>query len=240
MPAPARGAPFRRVRGSHARVAPAIPQPLLKREERMTSDIDDESEAHTGCNVHAMAGLPPVLVTSGDARRLRAMLSGTPAGTDASVIRFLTRELDRAVVCQPDIVPSDVVTMNSRVFFRRNVGQPIESRTLVYDEDYAVPGATLSVFTPLGAALLGLRDGSRMPYVSREGIRYVAVVERVAYQPEGEGRLQRAPYRYWPQSAERDGAPAGTGRVVALRPRPQQHPHAPAPADDDSGPNDAA
>ncbi len=194
--------------------------------------------------------LPPVMITSNDARRLRAMLSGARGRADAAVLRFLSRELDRAIVCQPDIVPPNVVTMNSRIFFRRHSGQPVLSRTLVYDDDYAVVGGTLSVFTPLGAALLGLRDGSQMPYVSREGVRYVAVVERVAYQPEGEGRLQRAPYRYWPQASlsdnRRQNVPApppdrDDRTVVPLRPRVQPRPQpATPPDDDDPGPNNAA
>lgn len=197
-----------------------------------------------------VAELPPVMVTSNDARRLRAMISEARGEVDDAVLRFLSSELDRAIVCQPDIMPPNVVTMNSRIFFRRHFGQPVLSRTLVYDEDYAVVGGTLSVFTPLGAALLGLRDGSRMPYVSRDGIRYVAVLERVAYQPEGEGRLQRAPYRYWPPASMSDertqNSPAPPSvredrRVVPLRPRVQPRPQPPVrPNDDDPGPNNAA
>lgn len=223
----------------------------------MTSHIDDETTLEhpdrdeNVRNIAAgVADLPPVMVTSNDARRLRAMLSRRRDRIDDAVLRFLSSELDRAIVCQPDIMPPNVVTMNSRVFFRRHFGQPVLSRTLVYDEDYAVVGGTLSVFTPLGAALLGLRDGSRMPYVSREGIRYVAVVERVAYQPEGEGRLQRAPYRYWPSASlsdeRKENAPSPSPgkedrRVVPLRPRVQPRPRPPIPPpDDDPGPNNAA
>src|SRR6185369_11663529 len=67
--------------------------------------------------------LPPVLLTSNDLRRLRALVTRARHETDESVLRFLVHELDRAVVCQPDLIPADVVTMNSRVFFRRHVGQ---------------------------------------------------------------------------------------------------------------------
>ena len=143
--------------------------------------------------------LPPVLLTSNDLRRLRALIMRARHETDDSVLQFLVRELDRAVVCQPDLIPADVVTMNSRVFFRRHIGQPVESRTLVYDGNYAVLGGAIPILTPLGVALLGLRDGSQMPYLSLQGVRYIARVERVAYQPEGDGRLLRAPWRYWPR-----------------------------------------
>jgi hypothetical protein len=75
-------------------------------------------------------------------------------------------------------------------------------------------GATISILTPLGIAALGLRVGSKMPYVTRDGARLTLSVERIAYQPESE-----------------------SGRtIVALRRRPSQA----APDDDDPGPNQAA
>jgi regulator of nucleoside diphosphate kinase len=196
--------------------------------------------------------LPPVLLTSNDLRRLRALVTQARHETDESVLHFLVRELDRAVVCQPELIPADVVTMNSRVFFRRHIGQPIESRTLVYDGDHAVLGGAIPILAPLGVALLGLRDGSEMPYLSLQGVRYIARVERVAYQPEGDGRLLRAPWRYWPRpkvagsDAER-ATPAlrpkeGESVVIPLRPKSQRQPRPPRPTDDgeDPGPNSAA
>src|SRR6476469_4156704 len=92
--------------------------------------------------------LPPVLLTSNDLRRLRALIMRARHETDDSVLQFLVRELDRAVVCQPDLIPADVVTMTSRVFFRRHIGQPVASRTLVYDGDYAVVGGAIPILTP--------------------------------------------------------------------------------------------
>lgn len=196
--------------------------------------------------------LPPVLITFGDGRRLRALLADARRDTDASVRRFLLRELDRAVLCQPDLMPSNVVTMNSRVFFRRHIGQPIESRTLVYDDSYLTFGETIPVLTPLGVALLGLRAGSKMPYLSRQGVRFIAHVEQVAYQPEAEGRLVRAPGRYWPSPRQ---APLDAQRrfavssprpdqdtVVPFQPRlqPRLRRARPRDDDDDPGPIDAA
>jgi hypothetical protein len=142
--------------------------------------------------------------------------------------------------------------MNSRVFFRRHIGQPIESRTLVYDGDHAVLGGAIPILAPLGVALLGLRDGSEMPYLSLQGVRYIARVERVAYQPEGDGRLLRAPWRYWPRpkvagSDVERATPAlrtkeGESVVIPLRPKSQRQPRPPRPTDDgeDPGPNSAA
>jgi regulator of nucleoside diphosphate kinase len=196
--------------------------------------------------------LPPVLLTSNDLRRLRALVTQARHETDASVLHFLVRELDRAVVCQPDLIPADIVTMNSRVFLRRHIGQPVESRTLVYDGNHAAIGGAIPILTPLGVALLGLRNGGEMPYLSLDGARHIARVERVAYQPENDGRLLRPPWRYWPRpkvaGADVERAVPGLPRketesaVIPLRPKSQRQPRPPRAIDDgeDPGPNTAA
>lgn len=193
--------------------------------------------------------LPALFITSRDHRRLRPLLAAARDSVDPAVLRFLARELDRASVCEPDMVPPDVVTMNSRVFFRPHLNRPLESRTLVYDDEQSVVGGGIPILTPLGVALLGVREHDKMPYVSIEGSCSVLVVERVAYQPEGEGRLLRAPYRYWPKThrasdrADRNRPLPDEGdenrTVVPLRPRPTPRPIVPD-EDDDPDPNRAA
>jgi hypothetical protein len=54
---------------------------------------------------------------------------------------------------------------------------------LVHPEDLRWPGAELSVLTPLGIALLGLRVGDRMPFrTSRDGPWHEVVVEDVRFR----------------------------------------------------------
>jgi regulator of nucleoside diphosphate kinase len=48
---------------------------------------------------------------------------------------------------------------------------------LVYPDDYRNADSQLSVLSPVGAALVGLRAGSRMPYFSIEGALHVATAE---------------------------------------------------------------
>ncbi len=93
---------------------------------------------------------------------------------------FLMSELRRASLCHPDALPDDVVSTNAKVTYRLNGrGQPM-AHVLVYPEDLHWPGAELSVLTPLGIALLGLRVGDRMPFrTSRDGPVHEVVVEDV-------------------------------------------------------------
>jgi regulator of nucleoside diphosphate kinase len=158
--------------------------------------------------------LPTIYVTARDRNRLEALLTSQHRFIPDTVHAELRRELARAVVCDDDDIPRDVVTMNSRALFRAHPGGELQSRTLIYDEDHSTVGGTISVITTTGAALLGLRAGSRMPYVTRDGERRMLVVEDVVYQPEAQARLGGDPYRRWPPRA----APGGD--MIALRPQP--------------------
>jgi regulator of nucleoside diphosphate kinase len=108
--------------------------------------------------------LPPVHLTLQDCSRLRALLRANGVQVAPQVRRFLLREIERATLYPSPEIPADVVTMHSRIVYRRHPGKPRETRILCYGIADALSGPTLSVLTPLGAALLGLRCGVLMPY----------------------------------------------------------------------------
>jgi regulator of nucleoside diphosphate kinase len=126
----------------------------------------------------------PSCVTAPDRARLRAMLAAEGHNANRIVRRALTQKLWHATVCAPDAVPADLVTMHSRVVYRRHIGEPLEERRLCFSDENASAGSVLPILTPLGTAMLGLRAGSSAPYEIAGGIRLMLVVERVAYQPE--------------------------------------------------------
>ncbi|MGE3868620.1 MAG: GreA/GreB family elongation factor [Pseudorhodoplanes sp.] len=120
--------------------------------------------------------LPPISLAGPDRHRLEtlarhAMNEGHPVGG------FLLAEVQRATICGENDLPPNVVRVNNWVTFRVDWGFPSESRMLVYPEEYRNAEAQLSVLSPLGAALVGLRAGSRMPYFSIEGMLHVATAE---------------------------------------------------------------
>jgi len=81
----------------------------------------------------------------------------------------LTDELDRAIVVHPEHIPNDVVTMHTRCAYideRTGMRREIE---LVYPDE-ADPGqGKISVLTPVGSALLGLRVGQEIPWAFPDG-----------------------------------------------------------------------
>jgi len=96
---------------------------------------------------------------------------------------FLMSELRRASLCHPDALPDDVVSTNAKITYRINGRGTPMSHVLVYPEDLLWPGAELSVLTPLGTALLGLRVGDRMPFrTGPNGPVHEVVVEDVQFR----------------------------------------------------------
>jgi regulator of nucleoside diphosphate kinase len=131
-------------------------------------------------------GLPPIHVTHADHRRIERLIAARLGRSDA-IAAFLARELDRAILCRPEDLPPDVVTLDARVVFRTDDGAEVESRTLVAPDQEPPAGRHVSVLSPLGAALLGLREGDRMPFADRGALRSVRV-EMVAFQPQAHRR----------------------------------------------------
>ncbi len=76
--------------------------------------------------------------------------------------------------------------MNARVSFRVGGSMASRSAILVYPEDYHPTGQHVSVMSPLGAAMLGIRAGERMPYTDLQGTGYSVTVEEVAYRPHSD------------------------------------------------------
>jgi regulator of nucleoside diphosphate kinase len=77
------------------------------------------------------------------------------------VSAFLRAEVHRAIVVTH--ADADVVRLNAWVTYRVDWG-PTESRLLVHPDDYASGGCHLSVLSSVGAALIGIRVGDRMPF----------------------------------------------------------------------------
>lgn len=92
---------------------------------------------------------------------------------------FLLSELNRAAPCESARPPTDAVGVNSWVMFRAGDKNAIESRLLVLPDDFRNSETHLSILSPLGAALVGLRIGSRMPYVDLDGELRLAIVEAI-------------------------------------------------------------
>lgn len=96
---------------------------------------------------------------------------------------LLLEELARAEFCSADSLPADVVTMRSRVTFLDEDSGEEHAVELVYPRAADLELGRVSVLTPVGAALIGLKRGSAIDWPNRAGAcRRLRIVEVI--QPE--------------------------------------------------------
>jgi regulator of nucleoside diphosphate kinase len=138
----------------------------------------------------AVDDAPPITISSLDLKRLDQLLDSLPPNSCAEA-DLLRAELERAQVLEPEQMPPDVVTMNSRVRFRVDPSQKEYELTLVYPRDLDGSAGRISILAPVGSALLGLRVGQQIEWPALHGTSVRVRIVEVLYQPEREGDYRR-------------------------------------------------
>ena len=105
---------------------------------------------------------PPIQLSETDADRLFLLIDRAPA--DRSGLR---EELERAQV-RP-LVPASVVAMNSTVEFLDDAHGATRTVQLVYPGQADIAVGKVSVLSPVGAGLLGLKAGQSIHWPDRDG-----------------------------------------------------------------------
>lgn len=137
-----------------------------------------------------MAVKPSIVISDVDLERLERLLAPLSAQKMAG-IEELEQELDRADVVSSREIPTDVVTMNSRVRFREVTSGREFELTLVYPRDAGSEEPVVSILAPVGSALLGLAEGEEMEWPRPGGGSLRVRIEEVVYQPERAGEYHR-------------------------------------------------
>ena len=132
----------------------------------------------------ANANLPAVVIHSRDKNAL-VLVAAIAAQLGRPGAEFLMSELRRASLCAAESLPGNVVSLGSRVTYRVD-GLPPTMSALVLPGEAPRSRHGLSVLTPLGTALLGLRVGARMVFQSRQSVESEVVVVRVERDHESE------------------------------------------------------
>ncbi|EGN75099.1 transcription elongation factor [Idiomarina sp. A28L] len=127
---------------------------------------------------------PTLILSELDVIRIESLIEKTP-GLNKQVAA-LEAELGRAKVVKPQEIPADVVTMNSRVRFRILETHKEFEKTLVYPKDLANVAESISIFAPIGSAILGVRVGETIEWPTQHGISHVEVMD-IVFQPERDG-----------------------------------------------------
>lgn len=102
------------------------------------------------------------------------------SGVDSPVRRLLAAKLHRGIICDPEQLPREVVTMNASIDFRLRDDRA--TGVLSYADEDAEADA-IAITSPLGAILLGLLAGRSLRSHAPDGTDFALVVEKVR-QPE--------------------------------------------------------
>lgn len=121
---------------------------------------------------------PMITLTELDYYRLSSLLEKEPAIDD------LENEIERARVVDFPEVPTDLVTMNTRFTYLNVTDDKICEMTIVYPPQANVEKRWISITAPLGAALIGLREGDEIDWTFPDGKTRTLRILSVIYQPE--------------------------------------------------------
>lgn len=125
-----------------------------------------------------------VSLTETDAERLVRMLQNHRRRlTMPRTLPLLQKKLDDAEFHSSTTIPKNVVTMNSTVLLKDMDSGAELITTLSYPHGANPDCGRVSVLTPIGTALLGLKVNSVVEYGTPEGQKRYQI-KRVIYQPE--------------------------------------------------------
>ncbi|GAA5648268.1 regulator of nucleoside diphosphate kinase [Vibrio proteolyticus] len=131
-----------------------------------------------------MENVEPIIVSTLDMDRISELLDTLPV-LDKQ-LEQLEMELDRATIVAPNEMPGDVVTMNSTVTFKLLESGKTMEKTLVYPNEVKSE-QDVSVFAPVGSALLGLSVGQKLKWPLPGGNTQTIEIVEISYQPERSG-----------------------------------------------------
>ncbi len=115
---------------------------------------------------------------------LRRQAAAGSASDHASV---LAEVIDASDQVRPQEIAGDVVTMYSKLRVADPAGGDERSVTLVYPPDADAAQGMISVLSPLGTALLGVRVGEVAQWQGADGKPGALTVLAIEFQPEASG-----------------------------------------------------
>jgi regulator of nucleoside diphosphate kinase len=125
-------------------------------------------------------GNPPVMLAESEADALTSLaLAALARGSLGAGL--LLGEVERASVVAAHELPEDVVTMHAHVVFADEATGAQHRVQLVYPKQADMARGKVSVLTPIGAGLIGIRCGGTIAWPNRSGqyrsLRIVEVIQ---------------------------------------------------------------
>jgi regulator of nucleoside diphosphate kinase len=129
-----------------------------------------------------------IRLTEPDAERLTVLHRFVRTPIEGEHLRRLEEKIADADVVEPEAIPADVVTMNSRVLVTDLNSGESAVYTVVFPSGADARRKRISVLGALGSSLLGRKTGDEIEYSSSAGSERCRI-DAVIYQPEAAGDL---------------------------------------------------
>lgn len=129
------------------------------------------------------ASRPPIHMLEAEADNLAA-LAASVEDRMPQVSKLLLDEIARATMHSEADMPSDVVTMLATVQFADAASGKNYSYQLVYPKDADIAAGRISILTPVGAGLIGLRAGQSILWPDRDGRERKLTIIKVSGVPK--------------------------------------------------------
>lgn len=131
-----------------------------------------------------------IYITDHDKIRLEKLIAAARKSGEENekYLKDLENELNRGRVVKPQEIPSNVVTMNSKVRLRDLDSQEEMTYWIVFPDYANVDADKISILAPIGTALLGYKVGDIIEWKVPAGLTKLRV-EEILYQPEADGKF---------------------------------------------------
>ncbi len=128
-----------------------------------------------------------IYITQFDLERLKKLVAEVRAdGKNNAYLGDLEDELERATIVEPEEIPPNVITMNSKVRLKDlDTGETMVFY-LVFPQDADIEKGKISVLAPIGTGMIGYEVGDIVEWEVPAGMRKLEILE-IPYQPEAAG-----------------------------------------------------
>ncbi|HBB81727.1 MAG TPA: nucleoside diphosphate kinase regulator [Sulfitobacter sp.] len=131
---------------------------------------------------------PHLVLNAADLEHLEDLAESAMKRHPTLADRFF-QEIGRAQILESTQMPEDVVGIGSKVTYRDEATGQHKTVTLVYPEDADITRLRVSIITPIGVALLGLREGASFYWDTRQANQRrtltILKVEQGSDDPQG-------------------------------------------------------
>ena len=130
------------------------------------------------------AARPPIHMIDSEADALSRMAMEARERLP-QVSEMLLGEIERATLHRASDIPPDVVTMNATVEFIDEANGAERTVQLVYPKAADISQGRISILAPVGAGLIGLRQGQSIVWPDRDGNERRLTIVRVVQATSG-------------------------------------------------------